>query len=109
MDYEKNLQKKLHKRAIDFITKLVLSDDVPKDIKTDGLGVLLREAAESIQITSEISISHDDYIEIKILLREDHKVPAVKLLREITGLELITSKQIVDGIQIDMNLNKSEG
>lgn len=90
----------------DFIKNVIITNDVPHEIKVEGLNILLEIAKENKTVRGVnlyldgkwmCEVSRQQYEDLQTLISGSHKIKAIQALRNIVaGMGLKDAKNIVD-------------
>jgi len=90
MDYRNELLE-----ALDFVKELILCNDVSKETKEQALYFMLKNAPK-VKKMKDFNLTYKTLHEIVVHLENERKIKAIKLFREVTGKELLESKNLID-------------
>ena len=87
----------MYNQAMAFIKDVVLSDgETSRNIKENGLNILLKEAENVFKIQKGLTIACSDHDIISGFLRDGQKIQAIKHIRAVKGLDLRLAKDLAD-------------
>ena len=100
-------QEELLKKAARLIKSLLINADLPQSLREEALEIYTEEIRLSVGGYSnfvwlkhpdigEYEIHKGDYAELCDCAANDRKIPAIKRIRELTGLGIKNSKNLVE-------------